>query len=95
MSPSLSESKALTLSKTPLALREGSREEGLFLMPIMPFKLKDRELSSMQMGGGRHPRWGNSVSKDMKSVFKSHASWICSGNGLCVVVIEDNSGKMS
>lgn len=46
LGPSLSEPKALTLSQTPPALREGSREEQLCALMITPFKLKD--LSSRQ-----------------------------------------------
>lgn len=46
------------------------------------------------MEGGSHPRWEKSVSKDMESASKSHESWVCSEDGLCVAVIEDNSGKM-
>lgn len=48
MSPSFSQSKTLTLSKSPLALRRGSGEASGFAMIITPFKIKDREFPSRQ-----------------------------------------------
>lgn len=56
MSPSLSESKALTLSKTSLALRKVVREEWVFPLIIMPFKLNESfpppEKKAEDMPGG-------------------------------------------
>lgn len=34
------------------------------------------------------------MSKDGKRAFKQPESWVYLGNGLCVAVMEDDSGKM-
>ena len=41
----ITESQALILSKIPPAFRQVSREERVFAKMIMPFRVKDRELS--------------------------------------------------
>lgn len=54
MNPSLSESKALSLSKTSLALRKSSRDEQVFTLMTMQFKLT--ELSTGRDGRQRAPQ---------------------------------------